>query len=100
MLGLDQHTVAEAQRPRHPPGFEAFPGYLYLLLKPLTSETENLEFATQQMAVFFSTRLLVTRHSEHSRFLALQHERLRKDGCDGDAPLTMVAAISRRVIER
>jgi len=99
-LGLDEHVVTEAQRPRHPPGFEAFPDYFYLLLKPLTSETEDLEFATQQMAIFASSRLLVTRHSQHSRFIKLQHERLGKDGCNGDSPMSLAAAITRRVIDR
>lgn len=99
-FGLDEHAVAEAQRPRHPPGFEAFPDHLYLLLKPLTSETEDLEFATQQMAVFVGERLLVTRHSQDSRFLKLQHQRLREQGCADDSPLGMLARISRRVTDR
>ena len=99
-LKLDTHAVAEAQRPRHPPGFDAFPDHIYLLLKPLTTETEDLEFATQQMALFASDRLLVTRHSQDSHFLDLQHDRLREHGCDGDSPLGFVAAIARRVAQR
>jgi magnesium transporter len=99
-LGLDEHAVAEAQRPRHPPGFDAFPDHLYLLLKPLTSETDDLEFATQQMAVFAADRLLVTRHNQDSRFLALQHERLRESGCEGESPIGLTAAVTRRVAER
>jgi magnesium transporter len=99
-LGLDEHAVAEAQRLRHPPGFEAFPDVVYLLLKPLTSETENLDFATQQMAVFAGPRLLVTRHGQESRFLGLLHERLRKNGGAGESPLDLMAAIARRVTDR
>ncbi|MGB5451897.1 MAG: magnesium transporter CorA family protein [Sedimenticolaceae bacterium] len=99
-LGLDDHALAEAQRPRHPPGFDAFPDHIYLLLKPLTSETNDLEFATQQMAVFTADRLLVTRHNQDSRFLSLQHQRLREQGCDGDSPLGLTAAITRRVADR
>ena len=99
-LGLDEHALAEAQRPRHPPGFDVFPDHLYLLLKPLTSETDDLEFATQQMAIFAADRLLVTRHNQDSHFLALQHERLREQGCDGVSPLSLTAAITRRVADR
>jgi magnesium transporter len=99
-LGLDAHAVAEAQRPRHPPGFDVFPDHLYLLLKPLTSETDDLEFATQQMAVFAADRLLVTRHSQDSRFITLQHERMREHGSDGLSPLGLLAAITRRVADR
>lgn len=99
-LGLDAHAVEEAQRPRHPPGFNAFSDHIYLLMKPLTVDTENLEFATQQMAIFAADRLLITRHNQDSPFLALQHERLRQHGCEGDSPLGFVAAIARRVTER
>lgn len=99
-LSLDTHAVAEAQRPRHPPGFDAFPDHIYLLLKSLTAETDDLEFSTQQMAIFASDRLLVTRHNLYSRFLDLQHQRLREHGCDGDSPLGFLAAIARRVAER
>jgi hypothetical protein len=57
-LGLDAHAVIEAQRPRHPPGFESYPDYIYLLSKPLTSDSEDLDFSTQQMALFAGQRLL------------------------------------------
>lgn len=99
-LGLDERAVAEAQRPRHPPGFEAFPDYLYLLLKALTSDTEDLDFATQQLAIFAGPRLLVTWHDQESRFIARKHERLSEQGCEDRLPLDLVAAITRRVASR
>lgn len=99
-LGLDEHAVVEAQRPRHPPGFDVFPDHLYLLLRPLTSESEDLEFATQQMAIFAADRLLVTRHNRESHFLTLQHEQLRERGCGGVSSLSLLAAITRRVADR
>lgn len=99
-LGLDERAVTEAQRPRHPPGFEAFPEHVYLLMKALTAETEDLDFATQQLAIFASPRLLVTRHVQDSPFIVKQHERLKKRGCEGVTPLAMVAAITRRVANR
>jgi len=99
-LGLDEHAVTEAQRPRHPPGFEAFPDYLYLLTKPLTSESEDLEFATLQLAMFAGDRLLVTRHTRHSRYIESLHQRLASQGCATESPLGMTAAIARRISER
>lgn len=99
-LGLDEHAVAEAQRPRHPPGFEAYPEYIYLLSKPLTSESEDLEFATLQLATFAGPRLLVTRHSRYSRFIASMHQRFSEQGCAGESPMRVTAAIARRVSER
>ncbi len=99
-LGLDEHAVAEAQRPRHPPGFEAFPDHVYLLLKALTSDTDDLDFATQQLAVFAGPRLLVTRHAMESRFLQKKQKKLAEQGCAGITPYGMLAAITRRVANR
>jgi len=99
-LGLEQHAVMEAQRKRHPPGFEALPEHLYLLAKPLTSDSEDLDFSTLQLAVFAGPRLLVTRHSAYSRFVSMLQKRFQEQGCNGDSPLSLTAAIARRVTDR
>lgn len=98
-LGLDKFAVAEAQRPRHPPGFEAFPDNIYVLLKPLTSDSEDLDFNTLQLAIFAAPRLLVTRHNKHSRFIHILHQRLQQSGCE-QTPYSLTAAICHRVTER
>ncbi len=99
-LHFDELAVKEAQRPRHPPGFEPHTDYLYLLLKPLTAESEDLEFETLQLAVFAAPRLLVTRHSKPSRYLSRLHNKLRTDGCANTSPMKLMAAIARRVTNR
>ncbi len=99
-LGLDALAVAQAQRPRHPPGFEAFTDYLYLLTKPLTADSDDLEFTTLQLATFAGPRLLVTRHSKHSRFIERLYQRLLDEGCADTSPMSIVATIARRVCER
>jgi len=99
-LGLDEHAVTEAQRPRHPPGFETYPDYIYLLCKPLTSESEDLEFATQQLAIFAGQRLLITRHNLHSRYIDALYQRLAAQGGQGESPLGITAALTRRLSER
>jgi len=99
-LGLDEHAVKEAQRPRHPPGFEAYSDYIYLLCKPLTSESEDLEFATQQLAIFAGQRLLITRHNLHSRYIDALYQRFAAQGSKGESPLGITAALTRRLSER
>ncbi len=99
-LALDPRAVAEAQRRRHPPSFEGFPGYDYLLLKPLTADSEDLEFETLQLAIFASPRLLVTRHSAYYRFIEKLHERIRSEPELRETPLAIAAAIARRVVKR
>lgn len=99
-LGLDDMAVEEAQRPRHPPRCAVFPNHLYLLVKPLDSESDDLDFSTMQLAVFAAPRLLVTRHSKPSRFLTATEQRYLHDGCGNDSPLDLTAAILRRLIDR
>ena len=99
-LKLDRHAVAEAQRTRHPPGFHVFPNHLYLLTKPLTSDSDNLEFDTLQLAIFATSRLLVTRHNKHSRYISMLQKQLQEDGCEGLSTYSLTAAMARRVAER
>ena len=99
-LGLDAFAVAEAQRRRHPPGFTSRPDYVYLLAKPLTSDSEDLDFSTLQLAIFAAPRLLVTRHSEYSRFISILQKRLASEGCKNESPISLTAAITRRITER
>ena len=65
-FALDSVAVIEAQRTRHPPSFEVFEDYIYLLLKPLDAESDSLDFNTLQLAMFAGQRFLVTRHSKES----------------------------------
>ena len=67
-LGLDEHAV-QGPAATSPSGFEAYPDYIYLLTKPLTSDSEDLDFSTQQVGAFTGPHLLVTRHNQYSRFI-------------------------------
>lgn len=99
-LGLDTLAVTEAQRPRHPPRFEPSRDHIFILLKPLTADSNDLDFSTFQLALFVAPRLLVTRHSQESPFLSILHERLRKDGGANESPLSLTVSILRRVTKR
>jgi magnesium transporter len=97
---LDEVAVTEAQRDRHPPSFEAFDNCLYLLLKPLDAESDSLDFNTLQLAMFAGERFLVTRHSRESPYLGRLWSALQQNGCAGESPMSIVAAMSRRVAQR
>ena len=99
-FGLDTSAVIEAQRHRHPPSFEAFKDYIYLLLKPLDAESDSLDFSTLQLAMFASERFLVTRRSKQSPYLSKLWQTLEQDGCANESPLSLVAAMSKRVAQR
>ena len=99
-FNLDESAINEAQRDRHPPSFEAFKNYVYLLLKPLDAESDSLDFSTLQLAMFAGQRFLVTRHSKQSPYLAKLWQTLEQDGSTDATPLSVVASMSERVAQR
>ena len=62
-FGLHPLAVADAQRKRHQPKFEAFESNAFILLKGLGPDSDAFEFETIQIAIFIGERFLVTRHS-------------------------------------
>lgn len=97
---LDEGAIEEAQRDRHPPSFEAFKDYIYLLLKPLDAESNSLDFNTQQLAMFASDRFLVTRHTKVSPYLEKLWQDLKHTGCADMSPVALVTAMCQRVAQR
>ncbi len=97
---LDSGAINEAQRNRHPPSFEAFENYIYLLLKPLDAESNSLNFNTLQLAMFASDRFLITRHTKESPYLTRLWQSLVLDGCANETPISVVSAMCKRVAQR
>lgn len=62
-FGLHPLAIQDAQRPRHQPKIEAFPGHVFILLKGLGPDREDFAFETIQIAMFVGERFFVTRHS-------------------------------------
>lgn len=98
-FAFDELLVKEAQRVRHPPSIEFFPTYFYLLNKPLTSDSEDLDFSTHQVAIFCNTRLLVTRHVNPSSTVRMWQKKLMEN-CAKLSPIDLVAAINKRLTQR
>ncbi|HEY9053080.1 MAG TPA: magnesium transporter CorA family protein [Gammaproteobacteria bacterium] len=99
-FGLDKHAIIEAQRLRHPPSFIGFENYIYILLKPLDSTSDSLDFTTLQMAMFASDRFLITRHTKHSPFLAKLWEKQENQLGFNENPLSIVSAMCSRIAQR
>jgi len=99
-FNLDSVSISEAQRSRHPPSFEVFENYIYLLLKPLDADSDSLDFNTLQLAMFAGDRFLITRHSKESPYLAKLWQNLEANGCTNESPMSLVAAMCRRVAQR
>ena len=71
-------AVSDATNSRHPPKYEVFDGYTFILLKGLSDHTENLEYSTLQLAMLCSDNFLVTRHSANSPSINLVWENYQK----------------------
>lgn len=99
-FAFDEFAINEAQRSRHPPSFEVFENYFYLLLKPLDAESDSLDFNTLQLAMFAGERFLVTRHSKESPHLARLWQGMAQNGCRDASPLSLVAAMCLRIAQR
>jgi magnesium transporter len=65
-FGLHPLAVQDALRERHPPKFEDFGDYTFLLFRGLSADSRDTDFSTIQLALFVGRRFLVTRHSAES----------------------------------
>lgn len=99
-FNIDAHAIAEAQLERHPPNHEVFDDYIYLLLKPLDADSHSLDFSTLQLALFFSQRFLLTRHTKQSPFLEKRWQELLSGKTRKETPLSIVSSIANRVASR
>lgn len=99
-FALDPIAINEAQRERHPPSFENFKDYMFLLLKPLDAESDSLDFNTLQLAMFANERFLITRHSKRSPYLEKLWLKLEQGGSVDESPTTVVASMCDRVANR
>ena len=97
---LNSVSVREAQRNRHPPSYEVFKEYIYLLLKPLDAESDTLDFNTLQLAIFASDHFLVTRHSKESPYLKKLWQTLEQEGPSNESPQSLMISMGKRVAQR
>ena len=61
-FGISRLAVQDAQRERHPPKFERFDGYVFLLLRELGEVGETDEPVFVHTSMFLLPNVIVTRH--------------------------------------
>jgi len=100
-FGLHPLAVADAQRSRHPPKFEAFDGHAFILLKGLGPDASSFEFETIQISIFVGERFLVTRHSGPSPSIdRLWQDTLQDPGLIATGPDALALRLSRISVDR
>lgn len=101
-FGLHPMAIQDAQRLRHPPKIESFDDSTFILLKPLStdSDSEELRFATVQLAIFIGDRFLVTRCSGDSPITdALFDEATGNPELLGAGPAALALRLCRRLVD-
>jgi magnesium transporter len=100
MLMLPDAEIKDALRDRHPPRFSGTDDHLFLLLKPLDSESHSLNFNTQQMAIFAGKNFMVTRHTRRSIYLEELWQNPQPEAANYISPYQMVALLAQRMVTR
>ncbi|MGR9045391.1 MAG: magnesium/cobalt transporter CorA [Gammaproteobacteria bacterium] len=65
-FNLHPLAIEDAQKQRHPPKLERFDHFVFVLLKGLDAQSEDIDFGTIQVAIFVAERFFITRHSNVS----------------------------------
>lgn len=100
-FGLHTLALQDAARDRHPPKFEVFETYSFLLLKSLSADSESIDCSTLQMAIFVGEDFLVTRHSGPSPEIERLAAELEQDPGQAAAGSGRLAIrLSRLIVER
>jgi magnesium transporter len=100
MLGLPEAEVKVALRDRHPPSFSGEQDFLFLLLKPLDSDSKTLDFNTQQMAIFGGKNFVITRHNKNSTYLDTLWSAEVEGKSTVKSSYQMFALLSQRMVDR
>jgi magnesium transporter len=100
-FGIHPLAVQDARRERHPPKLEVFQNFAFVLMKGLTTDTQDIRFRTLQIAAFIGDRFLITRRSQRS----VSIEAAWSDALSGEldvsrGPAHVLYRIARRVTDR
>lgn len=100
MLALPEAEARDALRDRHPPVFSGDSDFLFLLTKPLDSESHTLDFNTQQMAMFAGQDFVVTRHNKVSEYLQILWSKVASGKHRISSPYDIISLMARRMVTR
>lgn len=99
-LGISRLALQDAHRERHPPKFEAFDNYLFLILRDLITAYEDSDPDVADVALFVGGNFVITRHFKPLPCIAGVREKvIAKPGVLKDGPGHLTYLISRRIID-
>ncbi len=62
-FGIDELSLDDCQRDRHPPKLEWFDDYFFLLLKGFSADTDSIDYDIVHISFFAGRNFLATRHA-------------------------------------
>ena len=65
-FNISSLTVNDAQRDRHPPKFESFKDYKFLLIKAFDAETKDIDFSILHISFLINKKYLLSIHNDIS----------------------------------
>jgi magnesium transporter len=93
-------SVEDARAELHYPKIEAYDGYLYAILHGIAFQSEETEFATQDVDFFVGPNYLVTVHNGHSRSIAeLQENAVRNPKVMAEGPVGLFHRIVDTMVD-
>lgn len=101
LFRISDLAIDDAQQDRHPPKFEVFDQYLFLLVKAPDSAPGDIDFDVLHVSFFISDKFLITIHKSASE--SVDHFWAKATGGYNEGyrdPLKIAAAILKRMIVR
>lgn len=66
VFGISDLAIDDAQKDRHPPKYEKFSRYSFMLLKAFDANTEDIDFKILHISFFLGENFLITLHAGES----------------------------------
>lgn len=100
-LKISPLAISDAQRDRHPPKFEQFSKFNFLLIKAFDANTSSIDFNILHISFFVSNQFLVTVHNDTSPSIDSAWE-ICQNSERGDVkdPYSLLYIILRNIIDR
>ncbi len=100
-FNISSLAINDAQRDRHPPKFESFREYKFLLIKAFDAETKDINFNVLHISFFISKKFLITVHNGISPSIdnvweSIQHN----DKQNNPDPYAILYLILKKIIVR
>ncbi len=100
-FSIDSLAIDDAQRERHPPKYEAYENYFFLLLKAFNAETTSIDFDILHISFFVGNNFLLTRHDNVSPSINKTLKKLKSGKNDAElSPQHLCYMVIRVIISR